>query len=73
MANPYPWTHNGRQAKTWTAFHEAWAEFAKNELYRQMFGQGATIYGGDRAERRPYTRAELKADMKCGTGPGPDL
>lgn len=53
-------THNGRQSKTWTSFHEAWGEFAKNELYRQMFGQGATIYGVVSAERRPYTRSELK-------------
>jgi hypothetical protein len=54
-------THNGRQSKTWTAFHEAFAEFAKNELYRQHFGKGATIYGGIAAERRPYTRSELKS------------
>lgn len=53
-------THEGRQSKTWTAFHEAWAEFASNELYRRMFGEKATIYGGDTAERLPYTRAELK-------------
>ena len=54
-------THNGRQSKTWTAFHEGLAEFAKNELYRQMFGSGATIYGGTAAERRPYTRSQLKS------------
>jgi hypothetical protein len=53
-------THTGRQSKTWTAFHEAWAEFAKTELHRQMFGAGATIYGGSQYQRQPLSRSFLK-------------
>ena len=54
-------THDGKQAKTWTAFHEAWAEFAKTELHRQMFGAGATIYGSNKYARAPLSRAWLKS------------
>lgn len=54
-------THNGRQSKTWTAFHEAWAEFAKTELHRQMFGAGATLYGGSTYLRQPLSRPYLKS------------
>ncbi|MFO1206326.1 MAG: hypothetical protein U1E63_11465 [Burkholderiales bacterium] len=54
-------THDGRQGKTWTAFHEAWAEFAKTELHRQMFGAGATYYGSEKYLRAPLSRAWLKS------------
>lgn len=53
-------THDGRQDVTWTGFHEASAETFKTELYRQLFGKGATIYMDEPAERRPFTRAFLK-------------
>ncbi|MFY0563766.1 hypothetical protein ACN28E_07960 [Archangium lansingense] len=53
-------THVGRQKKTWTAFHEAFAAVAQAELRRQLFNEGATI-GGVEAKRRPFTRGYLKS------------
>ena len=53
-------THNGRSAH-WVAWHEAFAESMSNELIREIFGAPDTIYGGDPAERRPYSRAFLQS------------
>jgi hypothetical protein len=55
-------THDGKQEKTWTGFHEASAEIFKNELYHRMFGKRAVIYRDPsfEAERRPFTRTWLK-------------
>jgi hypothetical protein len=56
-------THEGRQDKTFTVFHEAAAEIFKSELYHQMFGKRALIYRDKNfeAERKPFTRPWLKS------------
>jgi len=38
-------THEGRQNKTWVAFHEGFAEWASNRIYTEIYGRPATIYG----------------------------
>lgn len=38
-------THEGRQAKSWVAFHEAFAEWASNRLFTEIYQRPATIYG----------------------------
>jgi hypothetical protein len=38
-------THEGRQAKSWVAFHEAFAEWASNLIYSDIYRRPATIYG----------------------------
>src|SRR5690606_28315330 len=38
-------THDGRQNRTWVAFHEAFAEWAGNLLYSEIYDRPATIYG----------------------------
>jgi hypothetical protein len=39
-------THDGRQAKRWVAFHEAFAEWASNLIYTHIYeNRPATIYG----------------------------
>ena len=55
-------THEGRQDKTFTVFHEAAAEIFKSELYHQMFGKRALIYRDKNfeAQRKPFTRPWLK-------------
>jgi hypothetical protein len=47
-------THDGRQAKTWVAFHEGFAEWAGNMLYTEIYNRPATIYG-DKDERTGVT------------------
>jgi len=55
-------THDGMVAP-WAAWNEAFAESVSNELYREMFGTSATVYGAFPAERRPYSRPYLKRKM----------
>lgn len=52
-------THSGRQ-KHWVVWHEAFAEATSNEISRQLFRENDTVYGGDVAERRPYSRPHLR-------------
>ncbi len=40
-------THDGRQDKTWVAFHEGFAEWASNRLYTEIYNRPATIYGDE--------------------------
>ncbi len=51
-------THTGR-IKNWAAWHEAFAEVVSNEIYRNLFGSAGTVYGGNTAQRRPYSRPYL--------------
>jgi hypothetical protein len=53
-------THDGRLKKTWTGFHEAFAETMSNEITRREFGWNSTIYGGRTADRRPLSRPMMR-------------
>lgn len=55
-------THDGRQKKTWVAFHEAFAEWASNLLYTEIYdGRQATIYGDVDKGTDPDTELDNRA------------
>ena len=54
-------THDGKQAKTYTAFHEAFAEVCSNVLQREIFNAAPTIYGYYSYNAIPLYKPFLKA------------
>ncbi|ACN15501.1 hypothetical protein HRM2_24070 [Desulforapulum autotrophicum HRM2] len=52
-------THDGLQAKTYTAFHEAWAEHGSNVMLKNIFNQTSDIYGGHDYWKGPFYKPAL--------------
>lgn len=52
-------THDGIQAKSFTAFHEGFAEWASNRLFHILFDATPSIYGGVLDTGEPFSRSFL--------------
>jgi hypothetical protein len=53
-------THEGLQKKSYTAFHEAWAEVSSNQMLSILYGETSNIYGGENYYTAPMTIDFLK-------------
>ncbi|MFK8080802.1 MAG: hypothetical protein AB8B97_11005 [Granulosicoccus sp.] len=52
-------THDGLQNKTYTAFHEAWAEHSSNVLLKTLFNETSYIYGNQAYWPFPFSKPVL--------------
>ena len=53
-------THEGIQAKSFTAFHEAWAEVSSNLMLKNIFGEFSDVYGGFTFYVFPFYKPSLQ-------------